>query len=144
MITTFHTEFESPELIIHKTPESIIEAFWHCPLSEITDMGGVDENGDEVSFSAEQMIAGIEHMGVWGFSQQESNTVQIYVGPDAERKNVLFVLGHELGHLTGEQLEDESAEEERADLYGAAVLQAVEWADNLTQKRDYDKIESNP
>lgn len=68
----------------------------------------------------------IEDEGMWAFvriplgrrARTEPAVVHWWAQPGQPDDQVALMLGHELGHISGEILDDGDAEEERADAYG--------------------------
>jgi hypothetical protein len=77
------------------------------------------------------MLEGIRSMGVWAFCETRAKpcpVVHYWASPDADKAHVAYVLGHEVGHISGRPLRSRRnawAEELRADEYGAAAYLAM-------------------
>ena len=73
---------------------------------------------------ASEMLDGIKAQLVWGFSATKENTIHAWAAPHADLLMVMDMLGHEIGHLTGNPAADHLAEEFRADQFGSVAAQA--------------------
>ncbi len=82
------------------------------------------ESGEDVDVSAATMLAGIEMMGCWGFVDIKDKRIHAWAAPMTDPLRVMEMLGHELGHLTGQPDADDLREERRADQYGSVAAQA--------------------
>lgn len=77
------------------------------------------------------MLRGIREMGVWAFCDtwaKPSPIIHYWAHQRANRLHVAYVLGHEVGHISGRKLRSRRnswREEMRADEYGAAVFLAM-------------------
>lgn len=76
------------------------------------------------------MRRGIVDMGVWAFAARKSKvpTVHYWAARDVDPLHLAYVLGHEVGHLSGRPLRSRRnawREELRADEYGAAAFLAL-------------------
>ena len=117
------------EIVWYKNPEDVIGIMWGVSeFVDIQEICGLDMDGNYLKISVNEFLARVQKYGVWGFAHKETMTIHAWKKGDAEMENVLKVLGHEIGHLMGEQLEDEEAEENRADGYGTAASLAWRFA----------------
>jgi hypothetical protein len=127
-------------LVIHDTPESILSAHWEIPWEELSQgtMGGYGEDGvEEISWN--RVLEGMHVEKFWGYASKDQHEIHVWVKEDADPSDVIFFLGHELGHLAGEQIkgdsmEDEVAEENRANEYAEVAKQALQWTNQLLRK----------
>jgi hypothetical protein len=126
------------QLVKHDTPESIVTRHFNFEedpaftLADIGSLGGEDEAGNEVEFSTEQMLEGIRETKFWGFSIKPKMEVHVWASADAPRERLMMLLGHEIGHLRGEQLDGTVEEEERADTYGEVAALAFTMMGQVT------------
>lgn len=128
------------KLVRYESPELLLGAFASTPdevntFEDIADMTAQNLDGDEVICSPTEMVESIRKMGMWGFADAES-TVHFWVDPNASPADVMFFLGHEIGHLSGTALPqvgkpEDIAEEQRADEYGNAAKLAYQWMNEL-------------
>ena len=142
------------ELIKHNTPEDIIAAYWHFEENGMTledflqsEGGATTGDSEEVTFTGAEELAGIKENGFWGFCDPKTKTVNVWIGENADPEEIIFFLGHEIGHAsgkplppTGDEVQDEIAEERRADEYGEVTQKAFIWLKELipsvfTEKR---------
>jgi hypothetical protein len=117
------------EMVVHATALEAVRQMFSFAGSDLTEncrIGGVDENGSEQEFTIEQMVDGIELQGYWGFADETNHTVHVWENKTASEENLLFFLGHEMGHLCEADIRDSDpiADEHRADDYGRAAVQA--------------------
>ena len=113
----------------HRTPQSLGRAFFG-------PMGAKPE--DIAEWPA--MLASIREMGVWAFVETEKKTpvVHWWASARADRLRVAYVLGHEVGHISGRPLRsrrNDWREELRADEYGAAAFLAFREVAKLGRRR---------
>lgn len=117
------------ELKGYKTPEECFAAYFGLEsmeeLSESESLGGLNSDGEEVILSDEDIFDGMRQLGVWGWVD-DSDVIHYWRSEDVDNSIVMHFLGHEIGHRTGEQLEDPIAEEERAEEFGRAAAKAFE------------------
>lgn len=77
-----------------------------------------------------EMRETIRRDGVWAFVATRSSppVINYWAARDADPLHVAYVLGHEVGHISGKRLRsrrNEWREEARADEYGAAAFLAM-------------------
>lgn len=86
----------------------------------------IDANGaiSDVEMSYDDWTEAIREQQFYGFADKDRAEVHVWVDDFADRADVAYFIGHEIGHTVGVQLADDVAEEDRADTYGAAVAQA--------------------
>lgn len=126
------------KLIKHDTPESIITRYFNFEedlaftLADVGELGGEDGDGNAVALSVGQMLEGIRDAKFWGFSIKPKGEVHVWAAPDAPRERLMMLLGHEIGHLQGEQLDGTVEEEERADTYGEVAALAYTMLGEVT------------
>ena len=82
--------------------------------------------GQEHECSAEDILAGLQVTGCWGFVDKQS-TIHFWAKPDADPKTLVHFFAHEIGHRTGTPCEDEVEEERRAETFGEVAAQAFEF-----------------
>ena len=113
--------------------EDIFLAYWSrldpaVTLDELLDANaivtGTGADGVDVDLPASDMLDGIKAQLVWGFSATKENTIHAWAAPHADPLMVMDMLGHEIGHLTGNPAADHLAEEFRADQFGSVAAQA--------------------
>lgn len=83
---------------------------------------GEDHQGNEIKMDESQVLESIEAMGLWGFADSVTNTIHLWAAPQTSLRLVAELVGHELGHLTGQQLADDFKEEMRADQFAAVAV----------------------
>lgn len=117
--------YEPPKLVIHDTIAEIEAAY-----SATT--AGCEQCGHDNERARREEIEAHEEEGFWGFADLNSYSIHVWVSatntPPLE--NLIFFLGHELGHLTKNEYEGDEFELEecRADEFGAVAAQAATWA----------------
>lgn len=121
-------------IVWHTTPENVFYAMWEaaCLAEGITAaefpattvIGVSSPGGENEAMTVEQVVDSIRDMGMWGFVDTETRTIHAWADPATAPGDVLHMLAHEAGHVTGEPLDDEEAEELRADAFGAVAAEA--------------------
>lgn len=117
----------------YPTFEAVEHAYW-APVAEAegipyedlleAENGGLDEHGNEVTYTREQMLEGMKRSGCWAFADTNTNTIHAWADASAEPQLVVHMLAHEVGHLTGTPDPDEFQDEMRAEQFGAVAAQA--------------------
>ena len=121
------TWYDSPEEV-HRSLWSEAAAEYGVPVDELlqgTEVGALDENGQEVSVTQEQVLEGMRAMGCWGWVDTEQNVIHAWMAPDADPELVAHFLAHEIGHVTGHPDPDDFQEEMRAEQFGYVASQAL-------------------
>lgn len=128
-----------PQLSIvwHDSPESIYRAMWEQAANEAgvsyEDLiegsnVGETEDGEVFEFTHEQAIDGMHTQGCWGFVDTKTNTINAWAADDVNAATVIHFLAHEIGHITGDQHDDDMQEEMRAEQFGrVAALAYTLW-----------------
>lgn len=121
-------------IIWHPTAEAVFYAMWESafiaegiPPSEIADttvIGVNSETGDEEAMTVDEVVKSMEQQGMWGFVDTESRMIHAWADPGAAPGDVLHMLAHEVGHVTGEPKEDALDEEDRAEEFGQVAAEA--------------------
>ncbi|WCH25216.1 hypothetical protein [Aeromonas salmonicida] len=122
-------------MIWYDTPEAVHESLWLDEANEQgmtvkellagSEAGGLDKNGCEISFSHEEMLAGMRAMGCWGWVDTEENVIHAWVDAEVDPCMVAHFLAHEIGHVTGTPDPDPFLEEMRAEQFGFVTSQAL-------------------
>lgn len=115
----------------YQTPEEAVAVFWAPVIADHGDpsgweMGGVTEDGEHITFTPEQEIAGIKKQGAWGFCDTRNRVLHLWAASSTSADIVAHMVGHELAHLLAEdcpptdhpELEDELFAEAIGDLCG--------------------------
>jgi hypothetical protein len=89
-------------------------------------------------FSYDQMLEAVRKQRHWAFvrlsnDKKPTAIIHFYAAADVPIGRVAWMLGHELGHISGEILDDEAEEEVRADRYGAVAAEVIKLI--VTQER---------
>jgi hypothetical protein len=87
--------------------------------------GFEDEHGEAHEMSFDEFVEATEEQDCWAWVDKHARIIHLWPG-SATDKELLVLLGHELGHVTGMPLEGEMAEEERCDGYGLVAAKTVE------------------
>lgn len=100
----------------HRTAKSLVEAFVELAHSKFSDLD-------------KQYVSAAESNGMWAFVRlSKIPHIHYWYKPGADVLEVAFMLGHEIGHVSGKPLESYKnawREEERADEYGIAVKEVL-------------------
>ena len=120
------------KLKIYTTAEECFEAFWHCPISEIEEMGGVGEGGDEITISAKDALSNIVRVGCWGFCDNK-NVIHVWLSNECEMSDLVHMLAHERGHTLRPFHRDDEAEERKSEKYGEVARFAFTIANQLKE-----------
>lgn len=100
----------------YRTARALVVAFFK-PMGRMRDLEG-----------SGGMLKAVEELDVWAFASRNERVVRYWARPDANPLHVAYVLGHEVGHLSGRPYKSRRkdwAEEMRADEYGAAAFLAL-------------------
>jgi hypothetical protein len=113
--------YDSPEAVNAAYVRHLSDA---CGESlEGATMGGVDADGNEVEFTAAQMIEGQRAQGMWGFC--DGDRIHAWIADDADDVRAVHFMAHELAHLRGADAPAIAAEEEAwAELVGGIAAEA--------------------
>lgn len=108
-------EFLGPQLRV--LPEELI---WVPAHPSFPDDGG---------FSYDEMLRAVRSQKRWAFVRIPHDgkiaTLHFWAAKSVRTEDVAHMLGHELGHLSGDILANDAAEEDRADQYGDVVVQVL-------------------
>lgn len=115
--TAIVREFLGPQLAI--LPEELV---WVPAHPSYPDDGG---------FSYEEMLRAVRRQKHWAFVRVPKEkgvaaVIHFWAAAEVPVERVAHMLGHELGHISGTILDDEAAEEKRADGYGDVAKKVVE------------------
>ena len=123
------------KIYIHDTIESVFEEYFHCPVSEISGMGGFDQNGKEYEFSVDELFCNVKEGGCWGFVNLKHN-IHVWFRPDVDMRELVRFFAHEKGHTLRPFHRDEMAEEMKAGRYEDAAVFAFDIASQLLGKNN--------
>lgn len=115
--TAIVREFLGPQLEV--MPEELV---WVPAHPSYPDDGG---------FTYGEMLKAVQKQRHWAFVRVSKEigvaaVVHFFAAPGVAPADVARMLGHELGHISGEILDDEAAEEERAERYGEVAERVLE------------------
>lgn len=115
--TSIVREFLGPQLAV--IPEELV---WVPAHPSYPDDGG---------FTYDEILKAVKMQRHWAFVRVPSKTkdeavVHFYAANDVPLSHVAHMLGHELGHISGTILDNDAAEEKRADLYGDVAQRVLE------------------
>lgn len=111
----------------YKELNDLLESYWGCPIGEIakSNIGGETDGGGEIEIPFAVMAESIRIYGIYGFAEKATNTIHLWIDQaKATDETVIALLGHELGHLCGEQCEDDIEEERRAELFSLVAVES--------------------
>jgi hypothetical protein len=118
----------------HKTATSIVREFLGPQLAvvpeELVWVPAHPSYPDDGGFSYDQMLKAVRKQRHWAFvrvsnDKKATAVIHFYAAADVPLSDVAWMLGHELGHISGEILDDEAEEEVRADRYGAVAAEVL-------------------
>lgn len=103
----------------HRTARALVEQFFR-------PMGGFKNFTEAPAY-----LKAVRECGLWAFCMTEAKppVVHYWHAADANRAHLVYVLGHEVGHVSGRPLRSMRnawREECRADEYGAAAYLAAQ------------------
>jgi hypothetical protein len=119
----------------HRSATAIVREFLGPQLSVIPEelvwVPAHPSYPDDGGFTYDEMLAAVRKQRHWAFvrvPKEEGATavIHFYASPDVSLSKVARMLGHELGHISGDILDDEAEEERRADRYGAVAAKVLE------------------
>jgi hypothetical protein len=119
----------------HKSATAIVREFLGPQLEvmpeELVWMPAHPSYPDDGGFSYDEMLVAVKRQRHWAFVRvskdpKEAAVIHFYAAKDVPLKAIAAMLGHELGHISGEILDDKVAEEERANLYGDVAVRVLE------------------
>ncbi len=125
----------------HRSAQSIVREFLGPQLEvlpeELVWVPAHPSYPDDGGFTYDEMLKAVRQQRHWAFVRVPKDTngiavVHFYAAKDVPLRAIAAMLGHELGHISGSILDDDAAEEERADLYGKVAAEVLEM---LTQER---------
>lgn len=113
----------------HETLEQCMASEWGVTVEDVKE----GEYGVVVGDSEEQWSwetyrdVILANAPVYGFARtdRDPREVHFWFGPDATPEQRVALIAHEIGHLIGTPLEDEGAEEDRAETFAAVALMAM-------------------
>ena len=108
----------------HASARSLVREYARAPAR---DLGCLPE---EVLLGPDTFtgfLKRIERMGRWAFVETLAKppVVHYWASPGTPAASLAFMLGHELGHISGKPARGAMAEEDRADEYGEVVRAVV-------------------
>jgi len=86
---------------------------------------------DDGGFSYDEIIKAVRMQRHWAFvrvpnKSKDEAVIHFYAADGVPLTDVAHMLGHELGHISGTILDNDAAEEKRADLYGDVAKRVLE------------------
>lgn len=117
------------KFIRHETAESLVDAYFKDDYQN--DEGRYEGfqavGGDAIALTKEQILTAVKGQGRWAFAETDTREIHYWSDPSrTSAAGLAFLLGHEVGHLTGKEDPDDWEEEVRADTYGSAVITVLE------------------
>lgn len=132
----------------YSTARAILDKFWSFGNDDIgtdeVEMGGVTTDGEHVTLSMDQQLESIQQDGFWGYYDKHENVIHAWISDNVAPNDLLFFLGHELGHVWNDNpvtidpeglTESEKTaflDEVYADRFGAVAMHAVRLRNQLT------------
>ena len=111
-----------------------MEAWCHCPLSEVKEWGGFDGDGEEYSFSPETVLKNIKESGCWGFSGNK-NSIHVWFDANCDMGDLVHLFAHERGHILRPHKRSDDKEEIKAETYGDTARFAYDVANSLLNQK---------
>jgi hypothetical protein len=128
-------------LVVHPTPDHICRIYFQVDTDNDPEEDfryfGIDQAGEETEVTWKEMLDGMQSTGCWGFAATKQKEVHLWVDSTFNRRNLLALLAHEIGHIVEKEYLKVKAEggyskeEKRADLFAAAALLADEWLQQI-------------
>lgn len=118
----------------HRSAASIVREFLGPQLAvlpeELVWVPAHPSHPEEDGFSYAEMLRAVRRQRHWAFVRVPKDpdgvaVVHFYAARDVPARDVARMLGHELGHISGDILDDDAAEERRADLYGEVAARVL-------------------
>ena len=130
----------------HNSAQSVHRAMWEpVAASEgityddmMADSAGVATSADGIDFElshADEMTA-LESQGCWAFVDTPAGIIHAWASPDAPRSRVVHMFAHEIGHMVGAPLDDDIAEEMRAEEFGRVAAMAFDMMMSIEQQHE--------
>ena len=119
------------KIIRHETIESILIFFTGEEELENSVVSTETFDNRILDITMQHLTDSIQKMGLCGFALKEEKEIHYWIGESKDRKDLIFFIAHELGHLIGQIEEDDKEEEHRADSYGYVALKAIELVNNI-------------
>lgn len=121
----------------HDSIESVEAAMYGLAPEEMVggSIGCVDGEGNELEYSYEEHLKIVSEMGIYGFANQNTNTIHVWASKDAKLEDVIALFAHERGHLMAPSHKDLLKEETKAELYSLCAVYAYYAAKILMEKR---------
>lgn len=119
----------------HRSATSIVREFLGSQLEvmpeELIWVPAHPSYPDDGGFTYDEILKAVKGQRHWAFVRvskdpDEAAVIHFYAAKDVPLKAIAAMLGHEMGHISGEILDDEVAEEERADRYGVVAAKVLE------------------
>jgi hypothetical protein len=109
----------------------------HCEDILDVEIEGETADGAVVTSNIGAQVVATEKMGYWGFAETWATppVIHLWVSPGAAPEDVVELIGHELGHITGTPAADDIEEELRAHEYGQVARSAFEALKLIEEKR---------
>lgn len=124
------------ELRVYQSAREIAEVYFSAaglPPDEVEVVGMLSGSYEEVEFTLDEFVVALEGNPMWGFVDTLASppVIHAWASPGASLEELVALMAHEIGHVTGEALEDDEAEERRADEFAAVAVQALGLAQQL-------------
>jgi hypothetical protein len=124
----------------HKSATSIVREFLGPQLAvvpeELVWIPAHPSYPDDGGFTYDEMLKAVRKQNHWAFVRvphdKTEAVIHFWATKQAALTDVARMLGHELGHISGDILDDDTAEEARADRYGAVAEHVIKM---LSQKQ---------
>ena len=108
-----------PEWRKHRTASAIIKAY-------VKDLAQLGSEVVSTSSKPREFTKEIESRGMWAYVVVGAvPVVHYWAAPSQSEDQIAFMLGHELGHVTGKPYKNAGMEEDRADLFGSVAAEVV-------------------
>jgi len=117
------------QLVVYDTLINCMAAYLECEISEVEKAEGfwewADWDGEKHSMPMQEAITEIKENNTWGWLE-DKHIMHVWIGREAEPKEIIELLAHELGHSHRPYHKDTFKEEQKAGKYAEVAGTAYE------------------
>ena len=125
---------EEVHIVIHKTSTECLEAYCRKPLDKVKYFKDRDLDGNEYKIPISKMLSNMRQCKCWGFCD-EKNLIHIWFSKTCAFDDLVYLVGHERGHMLRPYRQSIKEEELKAHKYGETALMAYQVAFELMEKK---------